>query len=728
MTPEQKRYQQAHVIVEEALKLASGERRAYLDRACAGDEALRRDVERLLAADDRTDSFLEQPVMEKFAGILASDQPQGGGQPMVLNDRYSIERELGRGGFGVVYQARDLRLQPRRVVVKVLHPDIRRSGSLKNRFFREMEALARFETPHIVAILDKGETPDGNPFFVMEHIEGSELRRVMKTGRIEFARVARLMRQIAQAVSYAHDRHVFHRDLKPENIMLRLAAGDESAVLLDFGIATVKEWQPPTRGAKTAIIGTPAYMAPEQIEGEPSAASDIWALGVIAYEMLTGRQPFPVPYDKQTNAPLLTELYKMQQAGVQLKPIELRHDLPEAAQTALLRALAFDPQARHAEARDFGEELAGALTGERPHASSSAPTEIITPGIDERTATLSTIVRVKPESAEAVISYAAQDLSRALQIAERLRKVGVACWMADHAREVTSGDHSETVRAIKQCKVMLLLCSDAALQSNAVKQDLQLAWSHERSYLPLLIERIDFAEQAEYWLEGSRWIEATGEPPDHWLSQTLQSLSQSGVRFHDTELPTLTAGQAVHPIPLTRLDHSLQSLRRIARFTDRIWPLPAAARPRSANAAAIRGLGAPQEDAQRGYPLGSRVRLAIESDREGHLLLLDEGPEGIIYCLCPSHFAPDTRLQPGCHLLPQRGARYDSFVVTGKPGREHLLAIVSDEPLGLEWLPDNPRNPARVLSRDDVNTLLARLRGLDDHRWTALSTYFDVVE
>jgi len=268
------------------------------------------------------------------------------------------------------------------------------------------------------------------------------------------------------------------------------------------------------------------------------------------------------------------------------------------------------------------------------------------------------------------------------------------------------------------------------LQSNAVKQDLQLAWSHERPYLPLLIERIDFAEQAEYWLEGSRWIEATVEPPDHWLSQTLQSLSQSGVRFHDTELPTLTAEQAVHPIPLTRLDRSLQSLRRIARFTDRIWPLPAAARPHSANPAAIRGLGAPQEDAQHGYPLGSRVRLAIESDRAeqgGYLLLLDEGPEGIIYCLCPSHFAPETRLQPGCNLLPQRGARYDSFVAPGKPGREHLLAIVSDEPLGLDWSPRDLKEPARVLNQDDINQLLARLRSLAGDHWMALSTYFDVV-
>jgi hypothetical protein len=101
--------------------------------------------------------------------------------------------------------------------------------------------------------------------------------------------------------------------------------------------------------------------------------------------MLTGRQLFPVPYDKQTNAPLLTELYKMQRAGVQLKPVELCSDLPEAAQAALLRALEFDPQARHAEARDFGDELAEALTGEWLRASPSAPTEIITPGIDERT-------------------------------------------------------------------------------------------------------------------------------------------------------------------------------------------------------------------------------------------------------------------------------------------------------------------------------------------------------
>lgn len=171
----------------------------------------------------------------------------------------------------------------------------------------------------------------------------------------------------------------------------------------------------------------------------------------------------------------------------------------------------------------------------------------------------------------------------------------------------------------------------------------------------------------------------------------------------------------------------LQSLRIVARFTDQIWPLPAERAEHRAARSGVRGLGAPQDDVQHGYRLGSRVRLAIESERAGHLLLLDEGPEKVIYCLCPSHFAPDTRLHADYSELPQKRSRYDSFMVTGQPGREHLLAIVSDEPLGLDWLPRDPKEPARVLNQDDISTLLARLRALDADRWLALSTYFDVV-
>jgi hypothetical protein len=208
--------------------------------------------------------------------------------------------------------------------------------------------------------------------------------------------------------------------------------------------------------------------------------------------MLTGRQPFPVPYDKRTNAPLGAELYKMQRAGVQLKPIKLRPDLPEAAQAAILRALAFDPQARHAEARDFGEELAEALTGNRPHASSSAPTEIITPGIDEPTATLSTVVRVRPESAEVVISFAAQDLSRALQIAERAaegrRRVldGRSRARSHVGRPIQNRPGDQTVQSRAAAAAPTPRC-------NRTRSNRTCNWpeSHERPYLPRLIEGID---------------------------------------------------------------------------------------------------------------------------------------------------------------------------------------------------------------------------------------------
>ncbi len=156
--------------------------------------------------------------------------------------------------------------------------------------------------------------------------------------------------------------------------------------------------------------------------------------------------------------------------------------------------------------------------------------------------------------------------------------------------------------------------------------------------------------------------------------------------------------------------------------------MPAASLPRAGQArAAFRGLGAPQTDVQHGHKLGSHLGLAVESERAGHLLLLDQGPEGIIYCLCPSWFAPDTRIAAGRTYLPQPGARYDTFQVSGTPGREQLLALITDEPLGLDWLPPDPRSPARVLDEQDITLLLTHLRQLDADTWVAFATYFDVV-
>ena len=189
----------------------------------------------------------------------------------------------------------------------------------------------------------------------------------------------------------------------------------------------------------------------------------------------------------------------------------------------------------------------------------------------------------------------------------------------------------------------------------------------------------------------------------------------------------LAAPPAAPPPPALPPTSHLAPLWRLARATSHVWPLPAERVPRVLARAGTRGLGAPQEEVQHGYRLGGKLCLAIQLERPMYLLLLDEGPEGIVYCLCPSWFAPDPRLRPGLSFLPQDGSRYDAFVATGEPGRERLLAILSTAPLGFDWMPDDPKLPARVLTRADIEQLQAQLQALPAEQWTALATYFDVL-
>ncbi|MGH8547904.1 MAG: protein kinase domain-containing protein [Methylococcales bacterium] len=645
---------------------------------------------------------------------------------MIFNGRYQIEKILGEGGLGVVYRAHDLKLNSKPVAVKVLKEEIRQNAYWNRKFGQEKEALARCQNPHIVGVHDSGTSPSGDLFLVMEYVEGAPLGAEMMREKMSFKRVANIVRQIGNALSYAHERAIFHRDLKPGNIMLRKDDGEDFVILIDFGIATVMEPQTVTRGPKTLAVGTVPYMAPEQILCEPSEATDTFALGVVAYEMLTGQKPFPVPHHFDVEIQM-GELYAMQRGGLQVMPKSLRPDLPQAAQTAILKALAFDPKDRYRKSRDFGEALARALLGD-----------------DDITEPVTVPLPAESQSAEVVIAYCGQDLRQALELAERLKEAGAKTWMADHGHEIIRTNRCESIQAIRQCKVVLLLCSDAALRSERVKQELQLAWIHERPFLPCLIEPLDFPDQAAYWFEGKRWIDAVNMPPDRWFPVVLKALLSHGVRCPGIKPAGLDGAPVIEP---TRLDDSLESLWSVASFTDQIWPLPAGEGQLVTAHRAVRGLGAPQEDVQHGYRLGSRVRLAIEiehlnhrksssrglgvvfeSEFHGHLLLLDKGPEGILYCLCPSAFAPDTRLRSGRNDFPQMESRYPSFQVTGKPGREHLLAIVTDEPLGLDWMPRDPaKEPARVLCSADIDVLLARLRGLAGDRWTAMSTYFDVV-
>ncbi len=276
--------------------------------------------------------------------------PLGAGS--LLKDRYWIVRELGRGGFGRVFLAHDRQLHDRPVVVKIKLDHAVEDPWFERKFSEEIRALTLIDHPNVVGVLDSGRTPDGKPFLVMQYIDGTTLRAVLTPEGLPLDRVANFARQIGQALGAAHDRKIWHRDLKPENIMIQmLPGGDERVRLIDFGIATVADLD--KRDTRTRVAGSLAYMAPEQVTGQPSASADIYAFGVIAYEMATGRKPF-VAEDT-------TQLSVLQRAGVRLKPSALRPGISSAAEKLILQSLSYNPNERPPSARVFGDDLNHAL-------------------------------------------------------------------------------------------------------------------------------------------------------------------------------------------------------------------------------------------------------------------------------------------------------------------------------------------------------------------------------
>jgi len=278
-----------------------------------------------------------------------------------VDGRYLIERELGQGGVGAVYLARDHKLHDKPVVVKVLLEKSLRDEWVVQKFQQEKEALARVDHPGVVGILDTGELSDGKPYIVMQYVEGLALRDAIKARPegMDLERAASIIKQTGAALGAVHAKKIYHRDLKPENIMLQaLGRGVEQVKIVDFGIAKIKESViAPSTVTGAATAGTIVYMSPEQLRGERiSAASDIYALGVIAYEMVTGRRPF--------NPDTIAHLAEMQREGIRAKPADLRPRLPQEAETIILKALAFDPHARYQDAAEFGDALARALLGE----------------------------------------------------------------------------------------------------------------------------------------------------------------------------------------------------------------------------------------------------------------------------------------------------------------------------------------------------------------------------
>ena len=274
------------------------------------------------------------------------------------SERYEVERELARGAFGVAYLARDTLVYSRRVVIKILFEaegrafdDISDEASFRTMFERETMALARIDHPRVVHIYEYGWTSEGEPFIVMQYVEGKTLRAAMGDRAMGPERAAHIVSQLGAALTAVHDAGVVHRDLKPENVMLQTSYGDEFAILIDFGIAKL-EVSRAERSEHKTWAGTPLYMAPEQLRGYPIPASDVWALGVVAYELVTGRRPFSA-------ADIL--MLKDAEAAPVTEPRALCPALPKVAQAVILKALSYDPAQRHTHAHEMGREFLRAV-------------------------------------------------------------------------------------------------------------------------------------------------------------------------------------------------------------------------------------------------------------------------------------------------------------------------------------------------------------------------------
>ena len=278
MTPQL--WQKAKRILEQALDLPVHDRRAYVADACGTDAVLMSEIESLLQSHDQAGEFLEAPALEHAPGdALAAGTRLG---------PYRIVQEIGEGGMGIVYQAiRDDDQFRKLVAIKIIKRGLDTRHILQ-RFHNERQILAHFDHPNIAKLMDGGTTPDGRPFFVMEFIGGLALDDYCDRHKLTIDQRLKLFLKVCAAVEYAHQNLVIHRDLKPSNI---LVTEDSEPKLLDFGIAKLLDDE--RNQTMTMRPMTPEYASPEQILGEPmGTASDIYSLGVLLYELLTGRRPY----------------------------------------------------------------------------------------------------------------------------------------------------------------------------------------------------------------------------------------------------------------------------------------------------------------------------------------------------------------------------------------------------------------------------------------------------
>ncbi|MGZ6727573.1 MAG: protein kinase domain-containing protein [Gaiellaceae bacterium] len=282
---------------------------------------------------------------------------------LTVGGRYRIERPLGHGGMASVYLGRDTELE-RPVAIKLLAENLAGDDEFRRRFVREARLAARLSDPNIVSVYDAGEN-DGRPYIVMEHVDGETFAELLaRRGRLAPDEASELAAQAASGLAHAHQAGLVHRDIKPQNLILRR---DGTVKIADFGIARAAETTSITMAG--TVLGTAAYLAPEQAMGEEvTAAADVYSLGAVLYELLTGRPPF----EFETLADLAD-----QQGRMQITPVrELAPEVPPELEDVVMRCLARNPAYRPASAGELARLLSG---GEAPTQPLQRPTAVQAP-------------------------------------------------------------------------------------------------------------------------------------------------------------------------------------------------------------------------------------------------------------------------------------------------------------------------------------------------------------